>query len=457
MTQSNPINADYYIPANVPEELTPGFLVAFEEGTEAAALSQLADGAGIRQVAHSRDYTDQASNLAGDSNQDVLVFDELGIALVTVDPDRTRRGTDVSIASSSMTDAEPEPIFFASNDFNLSPESVAYMQGFSDGASSLRQGMTGSPSEGSDIEGIASFSDSDESTWGLKATEVDVSTLSGRGVKVAVLDTGMDLNHPDFVGRTIVSKSFIPGEAVDDRNGHGTHCIGTACGSRNPRIGPRYGVAYEAEIYVGKVLSNRGSSVGRSTLAGIEWAIGQGCDIISMSLSGRVLPGQRFSRVFERAGQVAMLRNCLIIAAAGNDSDRAGSSIQPVGSPANCPSIMAVAAIRSNLGIANFSNGGINRDGRVDIAGPGVNIYSSAPDSPAATPQPPFFIKWPNRYHSINGTSMATPHVSGIATLYRQANPSLSADQLWRLLISSCAPLPLLSSRDVGAGLVKSI
>ena len=96
------------------------------------------------------------------------------------------------------------------------------------------------------------------------------SPYSGRGIKVAVLDTGMNVNHPDFAGRNPVTQSFIPGEAVEDGHGHGTHCIGTACGPRTPGQPPRYGVAYDAHIHAGKVLSDRGSGSDQGILAGIE-------------------------------------------------------------------------------------------------------------------------------------------------------------------------------------------
>lgn len=101
---------------------------------------------------------------------------------------------------------------------------------------------------------------------------------------MAVLDTGLDLDHPDFAGRQIYAESFINGETADDGNGHGTHTIGTSCGAKKPHTDPRYGVAYEAEIYAGKVLSNGGSGDDSGILAGIEWALSNGCQIISMSL-----------------------------------------------------------------------------------------------------------------------------------------------------------------------------
>ena len=96
-------------------------------------------------------------------------------------------------------------------------------------------------------------------TWGLVKCKVPPSTRSGAGIKVAVLDTGMDLGHPDFAGRPIVSRSFVAGQPVQDLHSHGTHCIGTACGPLAPAgTTPRYGVAHRSQIFAGKVLSNSG-------------------------------------------------------------------------------------------------------------------------------------------------------------------------------------------------------
>jgi subtilisin family serine protease len=167
-----------------------------------------------------------------------------------------------------------------------------------------------------------------------------------------------------------------------------------------------------------------------------------------------VRPGERYLNAYEIPARRALRRNTLIIAAAGNDSRRSQGLISPVGSPANSPSVLAVAAVDRFLRIADFSNGAINPDGRVDIAGPGVQVYSSAPEPPA-TPQPPFFRQWTAQYDTISGTSMATPHVSGIAALLWQANPDLNAGEIWRLLTSTTRALPL-AVRDVGFGLVQA-
>ncbi len=285
-------------------------------------------------------------------------------------------------------------------------------------------------------------------TWGLIETEVINSGCSGKGIKIAILDTGFDLNHPDFVGRKITSKSFVEGEAVQDEHGHGTHCTGTACGPRYRKGTDRgYGIAYEAEIYIGKVLNNQGKGNDRSILAGIEWAIEKGCQIISMSIGGAVTLGQSYSQIYETIAHKALnFHNVLIIAAAGNDSHRnlMPSITNPVSHPGNCQSIMAVGAVDSNLKIASFSNQDKNSEpdktaGDVDIVGPGVNVYSS----------------WRNQsYRTISGTSMATPHVAGIAALYAQAY-NIRGEELWKKLIQNVATLGL-SPEDAGKGLVKA-
>ncbi|MDF2780635.1 MAG: peptidase and in kexin sedolisin, partial [Geminicoccaceae bacterium] len=104
------------------------------------------------------------------------------------------------------------------------------------------------------------------------------------GIRLAVLDTGMDLQHPDFATRAVQSQSFVTGQAVQDGHGHGTHCIGTACGPAAPQRLPRYGVATNAEVFAGKVLSNQGSGADRGILAGIQWAMVNRCAVVSMSL-----------------------------------------------------------------------------------------------------------------------------------------------------------------------------
>ncbi len=288
--------------------------------------------------------------------------------------------------------------------------------------------------------------DESQFTWGLQVTKAATSRLSGRGMKVAVLDTGMDLGHPDFAGRNIVPRSFVANQPVQDGNGHGTHCIGTACGPRVPFRAPggppSYGCASNCDIFAGKVLSNQGSGATAGIIAGIQWAIANGCQVVSMSLGRTIGVNERpFNPAYEQVAQLALQRGTLIIAASGNDSARPGR-IHPVSEPANSPSILAVGALDESLRAAPFSNGGLFLPhGAVNIVGPGVNIYSSFPR--------------PLLYRRLQGTSMATPHVAGIAALWAEANGIFRGVALGRQLLHSARRLPL-PSRDVGAGLVQA-
>ncbi|NSX55283.1 S8 family serine peptidase [Sulfitobacter sp. 1151] len=284
------------------------------------------------------------------------------------------------------------------------------------------------------------FEDDDEKTWGVDAVGAWTSALTGAGVKLAVLDTGFDLQHPDFTGRNIVSESFVRGETVQDGQGHGTHCAGTAAGGLTSDGSFRYGVAPEADLYIGKVLGNNGTGRERDILTGMAWAIEQNCDIISMSLGAPVREGETFIPEYEDLAQIALQNGCLIIAAAGNDSARSYGYIAPVGSPANAPSIMAVAALDPTLAVADFSSGGINSNGgEINIAGPGVGVFSASPA--------------PQLYRTLSGTSMACPHVAGIAALWAETDPNLRGQALWDALVQNTRPLQD-AERDIGAGLV---
>ena len=275
-------------------------------------------------------------------------------------------------------------------------------------------------------------------TWGIEAIKADKSAYTGAEIKIAILDTGFDTNHPDFKERNMTTFSFVPDETVEDLHGHGTHCVGIACGAVNLN-GLRYGVASGAHIYAGKVLSNRGSGAQAWVLDGMTWAANQGCRVLSMSLGSRVFPGQSYDIAYERAAQFARSKGTLIVAAAGNESRRSENRFSPVGSPADCPSILAVGAIDSSRQIADFSNRAINAHGLVDIAAPGVDVYSSWP--------------LPARYHTLSGTSMATPHVAGIIALLCEKYPEASPEMISQKLTALAEKLEI-PVEDVGAGLV---
>ncbi|MBD1914154.1 MULTISPECIES: S8 family serine peptidase [unclassified Leptolyngbya] len=438
-------------------QTTGRYLVLLDDEDIGAGIQALGNNAGVTAFAHSGDFEDHAVIIDEVEESTSVVFDELGVAVVALDSDQVRSLSTVAASPNPPMIMEPERVVYALPDAEqfrptipTPPPAVSdsvnvsldYLRGYRDAIQQLIDHLTNGDVNSSLVgapPGVGAATD--ELTWGLMATHVNTSPYSGAGIRVAVLDTGLDLSHPDFAGRKITSKSFVEGEEVQDGNGHGTHCIGTACGSKLPTY-PRYGVAYEAEIFAGKVLSDDGGGVDGGILAGINWAVASDCQIISMSLGAPIQPGQNFSRVYEQVGKRSLRRGTLIIAAAGNDSFRQYGLVQPVSHPANCPSIMAVAAVDSRLAIAPFSNGGLNpRGGQVDVAAPGVDIYSSWP--------------MPTRYSIISGTSMATPHVAGVAALYAQATGA-QGNELWARLIQGAKRLPG-PSRDVGSGLVQAI
>ena len=424
-------------------ETTGRYLVLLPDEDLGAGIQALSNATGIQGIARAADFEDHAFTTAELESPNASVFDRLGVAVVPLDPDQAQSVRASAAAHQNVLAIQPERVVYALGQTGLSSD---YLRGYRDAATHLCEQIE--PQRGTLA---AKQVDSPEftdckATWGLQATRVLESPHSGLGIKIAVLDTGLDLNHPDFAGRLIQSRSFIVGETVQDKNGHGTHCIGTACGPKDSPELPRYGIAYNAEIFAGKVLSDRGSGADSGILAGIEWAVNNGCAVVSMSLGGITRPGDTFSPIYERVGQRALRNGSLLIAAAGNEStDRAtGGRLNPpnpVSYPANAPTLMAVAALDNQLQVAPFSNGTINLDGgQIDIAGPGVDIHSTWP--------------MPDRYSSISGTSMATPHVAGIAALYAEATGARGME-LWAWLMRDAQRMTL-SGTDVGIGLVQA-
>ena len=176
------------------------------------------------------------------------------------------------------------------------------------------------------------------------------------------------VDHPDFAGRTVTTQSFITGEAAEDGHGHGTHCIGTAAGPAQPGEGRRYGIATGAEIFAGKVLSNAGSGADAGILAGIEWAITNGCRVISMSLGSDV---REPSATYEAVGRRALDAGTLIVAAAGNNAQpprrtRASSGSPPTASRSWPSARWTPTAARRLLGRQRHAGG---RGGRHRRAG----------------------------------------------------------------------------------------
>lgn len=326
--------------------------------------------------------------------------------------------------------------------------SLEYVRGWRDATDALSSRLLAGPADDASLR-IQAFADSGTATWGLTATGVLNSRYSGQGIKLAVLDTGLDLSHPDFSNRHITTQNLVgDGQPFHDGVGHGTHCMGTAAGPLHPSRGSRYGIAYDAILYAGRVLDDNGEGGDGTVLQGIEWAISQECTVISLSLGAPWLPGNPpFNPVYERAAQTALAHDCLLVVAAGNEADDV-RYVGAVGSPGNCPSVLTVAAVDSSLRTASFSD-------RIEPDAPGVK----GPD--CAAPGVAVCSSWPvsaGSYNTIDGTSMATPHVAGIAALFAQSDSALRGSKLKSAILAHCELLSQQAARkgEIGAGLVRA-
>lgn len=264
----------------------------------------------------------------------------------------------------------------------------------------------------------------------------------GAGVKIAIVDTGIDPNHPDFSGRIAATTDFT-GEGDRDGNGHGTHVASIAAGSGAGSEGKYIGVAPEATILAAKVLRNDGTGLMSSVMAGVEWAVDQGAQVINLSLGS---PGPcDGSDALSTICNAAVDAGVIVCAAAGNE----GPATRTVGSPGCATRVITIGASDDDDHIANFSSRGPTSDGRVkpDVVFPGVNIVAArAGGTSMGRPVNDF-------YTSASGTSMATPHAAGTCALILHANPGLSPDQVKDIFRQAAVNLGLDPNRQ-GAGRV---
>lgn len=316
----------------------------------------------------------------------------------------------------------------------------------------------------------------EEVAWGVQAVGAVDSPFDGSGITVAVLDTGIDPDHPAFDGVNLVRRNFTS-EGEDDGHGHGTHCAGTIFGQNVEINGTntRIGVAPNVDkALIGKVLGAGGGSTA-SIVEAILWAMDEGAHIISMSLGidfpgmvrrlvevngMEIEPATSFALEYYRANlnllnQLVQYVNAqdnpaffrqatMLIAASGNESSRPAFVIG-VAPPAAATGVISVGALEKTdegLAVASFSNDD------VDVAAPGVNVVSA----------------WPGGgFRSLQGTSMATPHVAGVAALWAQSLLErfgrIEGGSLTAKLIASAIQDPLVDGileDDVGLGIVQA-
>jgi serine protease AprX len=252
----------------------------------------------------------------------------------------------------------------------------------------------------------------------------------GTGVKIAIVDTGLDPDHPDFAGRVVTGASFVGGDYRDE-NGHGTHVTSIAAGTGDAQGGKYRGVAPGASIYVARSLDKYGGGSMSTVMAGVEWSVDQGVDVINLSLGGT--GSSDGSDALSMTCNAAVAQGIVVCIAAGN----AGPSSRTIGSPGAAADVITVGATDRNDGVARFSSRGPTADGRTkpDICFPGTDIVA-ARASNTSMGQP-----LNDRYTASSGTSMATPHMAGLAALLLQAAPDLTPAQVKTVLMDTALNL----------------
>jgi thermitase len=250
--------------------------------------------------------------------------------------------------------------------------------------------------------------------WNLPAIDTEAGwTLSRgkKGVAIAVIDSGIDLDHPDLVHRLQKGYNVLADNAIpEDDNGHGTHVAGIIASQPNNREGVA-GITWFNPIMPIKALNSEGYGTSFDVAKAIHWAVDHGAKVINLSL-GNYQP----STMLEEAIRYAYDRDVVLIAASGNDS-----TAQP-SFPAAYPEVISVGAVDPDLSFAHYSNYGTY----LDVVAPGTNIASTFSQ---------------HRYAALSGTSMAAPHVTALAGLIRSLNPHLTNDDVKQIIIKTATDL----------------
>ncbi|MBD0844792.1 S8 family peptidase, partial [Streptomyces sp. TRM68416] len=269
----------------------------------------------------------------------------------------------------------------------------------------------------------------------------------GKGVKIAVLDTGVDTTHPDLKNQVKASKNFTTAPDASDKFGHGTHVASIAAGTGAKSGGKYKGVAPGATVLNGKVLDDNGFGDDSGILAGMEWAAEQGADVINMSLGGGDTP--EIDPLEAGVNKLSAEKGVLFAIAAGN------SGPESVGSPGTADAALTVGAVDDKDLLADFSSTGPRLgDGAIkpDVTAPGVDITAaSAKDSIIAQE----VGEKPAGYLTISGTSMATPHVAGAAAILKQQHPDWTYTELKGALTASTKGSSKYNAFQQGSGRVQ--
>jgi subtilisin family serine protease len=272
----------------------------------------------------------------------------------------------------------------------------------------------------------------DQSTTQIGAPVAWQAGYRGAGVRIAVLDTGIKADHPDFANRIAEARDFTDVGSANDDNGHGTHVASIAAGSGAASGGTYKGVAPEATLLVGKVLNSGGYGYSDDILAGMEWAAGTAhADVVNMSLGGGPTDGT--DPLSQAVNDLSARYGTLFVIAAGNSFDEG-----TVSAPSVADAALSVASVGRTDVRSVFSSQGpraIDAAVKPELAAPGENIAAArAPGTVVGDLHPV-----DDHYTRLSGTSMATPHVAGAAAILAQEHPDWSGAQLKATLVTTAA------------------
>jgi subtilisin family serine protease len=307
-----------------------------------------------------------------------------------------------------------------------------------------RTGDLGAGIDEIDLDGRATAS-LDESVPLIGAPTAWANGLDGAGIDVAVLDTGIDGNHPDLQGKVVAEANFTPEASAADGFGHGTHVAATVAGDGDASGGLRKGVATGASLLNGKVLDNNGSGFDSWIIAGMEWAIANGAEVVNMSLGG--FPSDGSDPLSQAVNQLTASSGTLFVISAGNF----GPSSYSVTNPGTADAALTVGNVTKAEELA-FDSGRGPRVGnhaiKPDITAPGSSIVAArAAGTSLGQPVDAFYTR-------LSGTSMAAPHVAGSAAILLEQHPDWSPAQLKSALVSTAKPRPGLTVYEQGGGRV---